>query len=46
MKPPIGLVGFWKAGSLLSTSTWVMMVATFCLIPRWNSSFCRFCCSR
>ncbi|MNP24313.1 hypothetical protein D3C76_1170660 [compost metagenome] len=24
---PIGLVGFWKAGSFASTSTWVRMVA-------------------
>ena len=45
MNVPMGLEGFWKAGSAGSTSTWVRTVATGFWMPRFSSSsrreFCR-----
>ena len=43
MNEPIGLLGFWKAGSFRSTRVWVMTVAVCFWIPSRRNSLRSAC---
>ena len=42
---PMGLLGFWKAGSSAATSTWVTSVTAWSGMPRRLNSLKRHCWS-